>query len=414
MANVLKSLKTRFPEIYDLLLKNQKENSLIFFGPNKLMYARDSLNDKEFYYHHIFQKSKYDPSLFTNLYGKVLKTEDGKTFKTYIGWTEDMTINIIERSINDDGLFFFQIDGVCMEQYSKILKIKLNTNVSEYKRCQNSVEYVKYYTDNFINKFDNTKNNEKDNDFIRGIKSLKSFITVMKNNYLLIKGYEYSYYNIFNKKINKLFSAFSIIFNNNNIVAREFVDSYVFYYLYDNIIAKLTLFYFDEAKNLKLKVHENLDKYGVIELNLDEVYNKLNFSEIYENLDNLKNCRCYFEKINCLVETNKKLMNQCKKEYESKYVKKFEAHGDFMISIWIYILAHYNYINNMFIEAMFLNFFNLNKGYEENDYVIKNFISAMETIKKENLKIEEYSEESDSIQPIKVSSFSNFKFGLDS
>ena len=50
MADILKSLKEKFPDIYALLLKNQNEKGLIFFGPNKLMYSKDSLNDQSFYY----------------------------------------------------------------------------------------------------------------------------------------------------------------------------------------------------------------------------------------------------------------------------------------------------------------------------------------------------------------------------
>ena len=60
MANVLKSLKEKFPDLY-LLLKNQ--NNLRFFAPNKLLYAKDSLNDKSFYYNHIFKKSEFDSDL---------------------------------------------------------------------------------------------------------------------------------------------------------------------------------------------------------------------------------------------------------------------------------------------------------------------------------------------------------------
>ena len=116
MANVIKSLKEKFPDIYNLLLQNQKnQKNLIFFGPNKQLYARDSLGDKSFYYNHIFQKSKFDPTLYTNFYGKVLKAITEKEFKTYLGWTREMTINIIEQGYNEDSLFFYQTDGICIE-----------------------------------------------------------------------------------------------------------------------------------------------------------------------------------------------------------------------------------------------------------------------------------------------------------
>ena len=110
MANVLKSLKEKFPDLYYLLLENQKKSNLIFFGPSTQLYARDSLTDKSFYYNHIFQKSRFDPNLYTNFYGKVLKSINDKVFQTYLGWSLDMTFNVIESNYNYDVLFFFQTD----------------------------------------------------------------------------------------------------------------------------------------------------------------------------------------------------------------------------------------------------------------------------------------------------------------
>ena len=129
MASVLQSLKEKFPSIYELLLKNQKEKNLIFLGPNKQLYLKDYLNDKSFYYNHIFQKSQFDPNLYINFYGKVLKCSNGKTFETYLGWSEKpeksekMTINIIEEGYNQDGLFFYQTDGICIEKDYSAVKI---------------------------------------------------------------------------------------------------------------------------------------------------------------------------------------------------------------------------------------------------------------------------------------------------
>ena len=96
MALILQALKEKFPPIYELLLKNQKEKNLIFFAPNKQLYSKNYLDDKSFYYNHIFQKSRFDPSLYTNFYGKVLKCVGGKTFKTYLGWSLEMTMNVID------------------------------------------------------------------------------------------------------------------------------------------------------------------------------------------------------------------------------------------------------------------------------------------------------------------------------
>ena len=118
MADILKSLKEKFPDIYALLLKNQNEKGLIFFGPNKFMYSKDSLNDKSFYYNHIFKKSEFDSNLYTNFFGRVLKSISEKTFDTYLGWKKKMTLNIVEQNTNEDGLLFFQTDGTCIEEFS--------------------------------------------------------------------------------------------------------------------------------------------------------------------------------------------------------------------------------------------------------------------------------------------------------
>ena len=73
MAYIIKSLKEKFPELYNMLLKNQKLKDLIFICPNKQLVDKGLLADKSFYFAHIFQKSKFDPSLYTNFQGKVLK-----------------------------------------------------------------------------------------------------------------------------------------------------------------------------------------------------------------------------------------------------------------------------------------------------------------------------------------------------
>jgi hypothetical protein len=109
MANVLKALKETFPDIYKLLIDNQKEKNLIFLAPNNKLYDKNSLRDKSFYYNHIFHKSEFDPTLYTNFCGKVFKLINEKTFKSYLGWTKEMIINIIESNYNDEGLFFFKL-----------------------------------------------------------------------------------------------------------------------------------------------------------------------------------------------------------------------------------------------------------------------------------------------------------------
>ena len=144
MAYVIQSLKEKFPDIYKFLLRNQKSHNLIFFSPNGKLYAKESLKEKSFYYHHIFQKSRFDPTLYTNFYGKVLKLISDTAYKTYLGWTLEMIINVLESSYNDEGLFFYQTDGICIEEYSNVVKITDKDSLP-CKRCSDSTEYLKYF-----------------------------------------------------------------------------------------------------------------------------------------------------------------------------------------------------------------------------------------------------------------------------
>lgn len=398
MANVLKSLKEKFPDVYNLLLRNQKRNNLIFFGPNGKLYSKDSLKDKAFYYHHIFQKSKFDPTLYTNFYGKVLKKIKEKTYKSYLGWKIEITINVIDSYQNEDGLFFFQTDGICLEEESKAERVSDKVFVPT-KRCLNSSEYLQYYSQFNIPTYNN---------FQKGIKSMNSFITSLKNNYLLIKGHEEYYSEIFNNNISKFISAFEIIFRNDSMAAREYVDSYIFLDIYDLIMKKMNSFYLTEQKELKEKLDENIDKYGINELNLDKSFLKCTFNETFESFENLKNFKTSYEKSNCLIEINNIMLKEAKNIYENENEKKFEVQGDLLGGLWTYILAQYIYKNDanlIFSEYLFFKYFRIGKGYEQNDYIIQNFVGSMEIFQKELLNLDNDTEQRPSSKPYKVISF---------
>ena len=396
MANVLKSLKEKFPDLYYLLLENQKKSNLIFFGPSTQLYARDSLTDKSFYYNHIFQKSRFDPNLYTNFYGKVLKSINDKGFQTYLGWSLDMTFNVIESNYNDDGLFFFQTDGICIEEASRTEKITTDKQSFPLKRCSNSTEYLKYYAQYDLPKYSY---------FQKGIKSMKSFIFLIENNYLLLKGNEEYFSYIFREKIPKFISAFEIIFKNNTNIAREYVDSYIFLNLYDKIMNKLDSFYSKEQKDLKLKIDENVDKYGIIELNLDTSLLKCNFTETFNSFEKLKDTKTSFEKTNSLLEINSIMMEEVKTVYENENGKKLEIQGDLLLGCWTYILAHYIQMydaSSIYLDYLFFKYFKIGKGYEKNDYIIQNFVGSMELLQNELLNSEKTIEEKPSTTPIKI------------
>ena len=398
MNKVISSLKENFPDIYQFLLKNQKEKDLIFLVPNGKLYARDSLTDKFFYYHHIFQKSKFDPTLYTNFYGKVLKLIKEKTFKSYLGWSIDITINLIESNYNDDGLQFYLTDGICLEEFSNAQKVNTDEKSLPVQKCKDSSEYVKYYS-----QFDNPKYYL----FQKGMKSMNSFIFSIKNNYLLIKGHEEYFYHFFRDKLSKFISAFEIIFKDNLVISREFVDSYIFSNLYDIIMKKLDDFYSNEQEELKNKLNESIYKYTIQELYLDSSLNRCKFDKVFNELNKLKTLKTIYEKTNCLIDTNSKILEEARIEYENENKKKFEVQGDSLSSLWTHVLAQYilkNSETKIFLDYLFLKNFRIN-GYEENDYIVINFISSIELFQKELLNKENDIENKPSTIPATINSF---------
>ena len=379
MALIFNALKTKFPSIYELLLNNQKEKNLIFFAPNNKLYTKEYLDDKSFYYNHIFQKSQFDPSLYINLFGKVLKCDNGKTYKTYLGWTLPMTINVIDEGYTEgDGLFFFQTDGICIEKDSKAEIIKERQSIP-LRKFNKSSEYLKYYSEFDKKEFKN---------FQRGIKSMKSFVFSILNNYLLLKGYEEDFANVLHDKINNFVTAFEIIFRDKSSIAREFVDSYIFSLIYEKIMEKIDIFYLEEKALLKKKLDENIHKYGIIELNLDSSLSNCKFEDAFEKIDDLKNNKTSFEKMQCLFEIYNSMTNEFKIEYEKNNNKSFEIQDGILKGCWTYILTNYIHIKdagNIYNEYLFFKYFCINKGYEAYNYILTSFITSVEVLEKELL-----------------------------
>ena len=393
MADILKSLKEKFPDIYALLLKNQNEKGLIFFGPNKLMYSKDSLNEQSFYYNHIFKKSEFDPNLYTNFYGKVLKSIKEKSFVTYIGWKEKMTINVIEQNTNEDGLFFFQTDGTCIEELSKAA-VYSDKKSLPLKHCKTSSEYINYYSQ---------FNNEENKGFQRLLNSIESFLFTINNNFLLVKGFEKEFSKILLDKINKFVSAFEIIFRDKSSISKEYIDSYIITKIHDKIMEKFDSFYFEEKNELKTKIDENIYKFGIIELNLDNSLLKCDFEETFNIIRNLKNYKTIFEKIRCLKEINDSMLNEVKTKYEEENDQKLDIQGDLLSNCWSHLMA--NYIKkydakDIFNEYLFFNFFQINSRNEDN-YIITTVIVSIGMIENELLNRNNRQK----IELLKVSSF---------
>ena len=391
MASILKALKEKFNDLYELLKKNQGDNGLVFLVPNSIYYSKESLNDKSFYYSHIFKKSNYDPTLYVNFLGKVMSSLDGKKFKPALGFKSKFEVNVRGNGINEDNILFFSIDGICIDEQTQISIVGKEAEENfEFKRCDSSEEYIKYYSNEQL----------KDKKFKRYIKAktnLENFVYSMKNNNILMKDYEDSYSRIFNEFVSKLISIFSSIFksnenNNSNakiseIIAKEYVDSFVYKDLYNDIMNKLTEFYSVEEEQLNKKLKENINKFDIDELKLPNSIANCDFSSIYKNLKLLGEYKTSFEKTKFLLLMNETMINEAKRSYEKETGKNLEIQGDFIQSCWVYIIAHSG-SKNLIAESIFFKLFQVKKGYGENDYIINAFVVAVELIRNELLKNE--------------------------
>ena len=389
MATILKSLKEQFSDLYELLKSNQGENGLIFLVPNARYYSKDALNDKNFYYSHIFKKSNYDPTLYVNFLGKVMKSLDAKKFTPALGFINKFVVNVKSTGLNEDNISFMITDGICIDEETQISIVGKESEANfEYKKCDTSEEYIKYYSNEIL----------KDKKFKRYNKAksnLDKFVYSMKNNNILMKGYEDSYSKIFNEYIGKLISIFTSVFKNNEnsnskiqeTIAKEYVDSFVYKDLYNDIMNKLTEFYSVEEEQLNKKLKENINKFDIDELKLPNSIANCDFSSVYKNLKLIGEYKTSFEKTKFLILINEAMINEAKRAYEKETGKNLEIQGDFVQSCWVYIIAHSG-AKNLIPESIFFKLFQVKRGFGEKDYIINSFVVAVEYIRNELLRNE--------------------------
>ena len=380
MANVLKSLKEKFPDLYSFLLTNQNENNLIFFGPNKLLYAKDSLNDKSFYYNHIFKRSDFDSNLYTNFNGKVIKCIKDKTFKTYLGWNFEKTITILEQFTTSDGIIFFQTDSVCTDEKQEVLKYSDKQSIP-LKKCETASEYLKYYSKYKTEEF---------SDFKCGMESMNSFLFYVLNNCTLIKGYEENFSKVLIDHIKKFVTGFEIIFKDKSSIACELVDSFIFSQIYDKIMENFDKFYSEEQKELRNKIIENINKYDISQFMIDKslVSLNINFDETFNKIKKLKKYKTIFEKKRCLNDINESMLNEVKSKYEKVLDEKLDVQGDILINCWTLLLANYikKYdIKFIYRDYLFFKFFQINEGKDKDGYIIVNFIGSIVSLENDLL-----------------------------
>jgi len=170
---------------------------------------------------------------------------------------------------------------------------------------QSSKEYIEYYSSEEL------KNGEKYKKFIKGKANLDKFIYAMKNNNILMKENEDAYGTVFFNSVSKLINYFTNVFqsyssDNSNqaekdtlkIAATEFVDSFIFKDLYDDVMKKFNEFYKEEESQIKQKLKENMAKFSIDELKLPNSIANCKFSGVNKNLANLSSYRTRFEKKN--------------------------------------------------------------------------------------------------------------------
>ena len=395
MSTILNKLKENFIDIYNLLKKNQGENGLIFFVPYARFYSLDSLEDKTFFYSHIFKKSNYDPSLYVNFLGKVMKSTDQKRFVTELGFKNKFELNVKNTSVNEDSILSYITDGICTDGDNKMKIVTTNEKNSEFifKRCQTSKEYIEYYSN------DELKNAEKHKKFVNGKKNLDKFIYAMKNNNILMKENEEAYGYVFLNSVSKLINYFSQIFQNYTenltptekselkIASAEFVDSFIFQDLYDDVMSKFIEFYKEEENQIKKKLKENSNKFSIDDLKLPNSISNCKFPGVNKSLAKLSLYKTCFEKKNFLIEINNQIFNEIKETYKKATGKLLDIQADTMLSCWIYVLAHSG-VDNLISEALFLENLQVQIEKGQNEVIVSNFILAVKYIKDELLKNE--------------------------
>ena len=144
-----------------------QDRKFIILEPKKKLIVASALT-KNFYYNHIFYISPYDPSLFINLNGKVLKYEHPK-FTSYLGWKKEMVLTVKDSYNTMNDITCYQLDNVCDEINYTETKSIIKDN--QLKKKENMKDYVNY--NNEILKIDS---------YNKAFNKLQKFTKEMKTN----------------------------------------------------------------------------------------------------------------------------------------------------------------------------------------------------------------------------------------
>ena len=323
-------------------------------------------------------------------------SKDQKKFVTELGFKNRFELNVKNTFKNEDMILSYTTDGICIDVGNKMDVVDTGEKNPEFqfKRLQSSKEYIEYYSSEEL------KNGEKYKKFIKGKANLDKFIYAMKNNNILMKENEEAYGDVFTNSVSKLINYFSdFVFLDYNgtknqseqeqlkIAASEFVDSYIFNELYDDVMEKFKDFYKEEESQLKKKLKENKTKYSVDELKLPNTTKNCKFNSAKKYLSNISLKKTYFEKKKFLTEINEQLIKEFDDNYKKETGKEFDKDADFMNIFWMHILANFQ-VDNLISEALFLETLKVQIEKGQDGVIVNSFIIAVNTIKNEMLRNE--------------------------
>ena len=359
MENNPYSFEGKLNHEYPELIKKMEAKKYILLIPKKKLITDSSILTKRLYYNHIYYLDKYNEHLYINLNGRVLNYDHPK-LTTYLGWPKDMILTVLDSYNSSSNILCYVIDNICDEFHYRM-------NPTTPKDSQ-------------LKRFNSQKR-------------LKKFTNEMRYNYILIKGQEEKYSKIFRERTLKLINRIRDNLSNpkeeNMIIydiSSELVDSLIFNEIFDFLFQKLQNFYEKEEKKLKQILIENLSKYELDILNIqeeDKIYNSCKFLNAIKKLDDIGLYTTVFEKVKILIEVNNLITDEAKNVYESGNKGNFSLQGNLLLSFWTYVVAHCK-TKNIISEAKFLSLFGVESNEEE--YVMTTFISAVDTILKELLQ----------------------------
>ena len=279
-------------ENYPKLIDKMKEENLIVLMPLRKVITEQMLT-LQFYGNHIYKISPYDENLFINLNGKVIKL-NYPSFVPYLGWTKkDMKINIKESYKSEDGIQYYQIDNVFDEESygTNTSSTKSEKMGEKLKRFSSMIEYIQNYQNLYEFIFENFKKVKNE--------ELNNFYYLMKNQYVIVKGYEEYYAKNFSEQALIVYEAIKKAFTNSQaeeIIFVELTESLIFDKLYDYIFGYLTRNYKNEEAFIKNKLKENPNKFDLSTFEIDKAYRKCTFTGPIQLLSNLSQKKTVFEK----------------------------------------------------------------------------------------------------------------------